>query len=484
MALPVFMPQQMSFQQANPFLMGLGAAQDLYAKGVQNEYAQPMAQQALQQAQLNNQVLGTKAQYADPMASQALTAAGLNNQVLQNTANYAPQVSQANINNTNAQSAYYGAGAGNLNANANLTNQTTPYKVQQAQSAVYTDPILSRLYQLSLANKTGAIPSTLLRNVGMPVNSQAQNNAPMPDLNAYARTSPGASDTVSPNQILPPNAYGTPNQQVTPATAPKAYTGDSLQNWALFGSPYNPIEMQQLSSAAKTQGKTGVTQWNDAQNDAQKGADLGYQLQNFATQFQNGYKNSQYTGPVEGRLPSSGFSTALVPGNLSNEQITDNASQNAAALVAKLIAGGRVTNYEMQYMNTLKPNRSMTPQAAQMTSDFLVQRAKQMQEVPQFLNAAQAQGLDVHTAQTLWNMYRNQRPVYNFQTQQPNEQFDGTWRQFLNPQAVNAAKNGTPYISIPPGIMNNKTQFSQWYATLNPQDRVLAKQEYLQGGGS
>jgi hypothetical protein len=481
-----FQPE--TFAQANPVLTGYEAAQQMRANQYNNQiaaakaqYAQPMAAQGLQQAILNNQVLGATAQYAMPNAN-------LNNQILQNTANYAPQVSQANIANTNAQSGYYGANAGYMGAQANVINQTLPYKVQQAQGAVYTDPILSRLYQLTQANRTGTINPSLLRNVGMsaqPINQTSNQTSPQstPDLNSYIAPS---SSPLPTNQILPQNAYGAPLQTpVTPQTAPQAYNGNGMQNWALFGSPYNPIEMQQLESGAKTAGSTGVTQWNSTLNDAQTDSNLGYQLQNFATQFQNGYKNSTYTGPVEGRLPSSGYMSGLVPGNLTNEQITDNASQNAAALVAKLIAGGRVTNYEMQYMNTLKPNRSMTPAAAQMTSDFLIQRAKQMQQYPSFLNAAQKQGIDVHTAQVLWNSYRNQRPVYNFQTNSPNTQFDGTWRQYLNPQAVYSAQNGVPYISVPSGYLqkNNVQQFNNWFQTLNPQDRVLAKQQWQSANG-
>lgn len=477
-----------TFNQANPVVPGVEAAQQMYSNAVMNQYAKPMAQQALYKAMMNNQVLNAQAQNAMPQQDAATVIA-------QNNAQYAPLMSQNTLANSmaqrglqGAQAGYFGANAANVAANTNLTNQTMPYKVQQARGSVYTDPVLSRLYQITQANQTGQIAPSLLRTVGFGgAQQQTNNNAAMPDLNSTINSASQGNNQVSPNQMLPPNAYGSQpnpissaiqNQNMTPATAPKAFGGDAAQNFAMFGTPYNPIEMKAMQTGAETQAKTNVTQWNDSLNDAQKESNLGYQLSNFANQFQTAYKNSTYKGPVEGKLPSSGYSTALIPGDLTNEQITDNAAQNAASLMAKLVVGGRVTGYEFQYMNTLKPNRAMTPAAAQMTSDFLLQRAKQMQQYPSFLNAAQKQGLDPHTADVIWNMYRNQRPVYNFQTRQPNTQFDGTWNQFLNPQAVQAAQSGQQYTSIPNGYLNNPTKFSQWYATLNPQDRASAAAQY------
>lgn len=466
MAIPIVNFQPETFAQTQPVAQGISTSNELLRQALMNKYMQSQ-----------NQIAQAQAQYAQPMAQQDLLKSQLNNQILQPQAQYSPQLTMADLALKRAMPNYYNSMASMSSAEANKTNTLLPYDMQKAQGSVFSDPIMSRLYQLSLANKTGAIPSPYLSAAGMPSPASTQNqNMPMPDLNSVINNSQqGGGQPTNPQQILPTNAYGT-----NPSTAPKAFNGNGFQNWSMFGTPYNPIEYGALQKQADQGATTGVDQWNTANSAAQTDATLGNQLQNFAQQFQNGYKDSKYTGPSLGKVPSSGWETSFVPGNLTPEQITDNASQNAAALVAKLIAGGRVTNYEMQYMNTLKPNRLMTPQAAQMTSDFLIQRAKQMQQLPQFLNAAKNGGVDAPTAQTLWNMYRQQRPVYDFQNRTPNTQFNGSWKDYLNPQAVQAAQSGQNYVPIPK--FSDKKSFINWSKTLDASDRAFVQQQ-ISGGG-
>jgi len=69
MAIPVVNFNPETFQQANPMLAGMGAAQDLYAKGIQNRYLAPMLAQQLQQAQLQNQIMQPQAQYAPQLTA-------------------------------------------------------------------------------------------------------------------------------------------------------------------------------------------------------------------------------------------------------------------------------------------------------------------------------------------------------------------------------------------------------------------------------
>jgi hypothetical protein len=110
----------------------------------------------------------------------------------------------------------------------------------------------------------------------------------------------------------------------------------------------------------------------------------------------------------------------------------------------------------------------------------LIQRSRQMQELPQFLSAAQNQGIDIHTAQSLWNMYRQQRPVYDFGAGKPNTQFDGSWKDYLNPQAAQAVQTGKPYLPVP--TFNSKQDFVNWSKTLQPQDRAYLRQMISSGG--
>jgi hypothetical protein len=427
-------------------------------------------QQALIQGQvqnniarmLQNQALNQQVPYAGQMTQADLQSKLLANQLSGVQLQYAPQQNQSEIalrsaqaNAQNALPGLYGAEAGEASARAGLTQQQAallakqaPYMVQQEQEKQFTDPVLSRLNQVAVAQRTGAIPSNYLGMVGF--GNQASAAAAPSTLPAYLQNQNTAA--------------------MTPATAPKAFSGDAATNFALFGSPYNPIQFSAMQKGAETQAATGVSQYNSAQQAAAQSADLGTQVSNLVDQFQNNYKKTDLTGPYLGRSPAV----------TSAAQATDNASQNIAATVAKLIAGGRVTNYEMQYINTLKPNRTMTPDTAQMTSDFLKQKAVRMQEEQPFLNAARNQGIDIQTANTLWQMYNAQRPVYNFSAQQPNTQFQKTWKDYLAPQAVSAAQNGQNYVPIP--SFANKQKYQAWLKTLPPTDKANVLTQIALGG--
>lgn len=434
--------QPLSFQQASPITSGMQVGSEMMANAYRNAYMQQLTQGQQIQNQFLPQNLQAKLAYQQ-----------LQNQNMGIQNKYLPGLDQADIGLKNAQSGYYGAESQQALANANLTKQRTPYLVQQDQTNVYTDPVMKRLFEIGLAQKTGAIPSNLLGMVGF--------GNSVPSMQGAQSPTPTNTSNGSPAPIN--NAL----QSVSPASAPNLYNGDPATNFALFGSPYNPIAMKAMETSATT----GVTQYNDAQAKAADSGDLGNQLANLVNQFQSNYSKTDLTGPFEGRLPAV----------TSASQAADNASQNLAATVAKLIAGGRVTNYEMQYINSLKPNRTMTPQTAQMTSDFLKQKSIRMQEQQSFLNSARNQGTDVQTANALWGMYNNQRPVYNFSQNTPNTQFQKTWSDYLTPQAIVAAKTGQNYVPLP--SFPSKQGFQNWYSTLNPADQTTVRTELAKQGG-
>lgn len=463
MALPVIPIQAETPQQANPFATSLGMLNDAIKGSIVNQYLPQQLQAQILQQQMQNQMIQPETQMANQFAQAKLANMQIDAPYKQALMQ---EIFQGKIPLNQAMSAMYGT-------EAQTGQELMPYKVQEQQGKVFSDPILQRLFETGLANKTGQIPSQYLGSVGLPTNQQVNNQATqgMPNLGSVIA---GGIQ----NRGLNPIANNLPSG-ANPVNSPKGFGGDTFQNFALFGSPLNPIQMAQMKSGAETAGKTGVTTWNDALNHANSDSDLGNQLEQATNQFKAGYDKATYKGPSLGTLPATGWKTALLPGNLTPEQDTDNASQNLAALRAKLIAGGRVTNYEFQFVQNLKPNRAMTPQTAQMTSDFLSQRAKQMQEMPKFLEAAQQQGLDVRTAQNLWNMYRQQRPVYNFQTRTPYNQFIGSWRDYLNPDAVQAAQTGQSYLSVP--NFSNKKDLISWYNTLPDFDKQTFRQEYSGG---
>lgn len=439
MPLPIdYFPQPETFAQANPFLQGLASGQNLLAKA------------------LANQVASVQAQYAQPEAQQALLKAQLNNQILQPQAQYAPQMTLAELalkqsmpNYYNAMAGEAGARAGMLGAQTNLLKEQTPYFVDKAQADIFSDPMLSRANQLAMAQKIGQANPYLQSTLGQIGFAQQPNG-------------------MAPNQLA--QAIGQQKNGVSPnaLNAPSMMSGNAIQNYLMFGSPLSPLMQMQLQAYGKglqTQQTQQAKDYSTQLNEANTSANLGNQIDKFLDQFNEGYKNTNLTGYGLGHLPAT----------TSAAQEADNASQNIAASVAKLIAGGRVTNYEMQYINNLKPNRTMNPEAASIASDFLKQKSLRMQEEQQFLNAAKNSGVDVYTANSLWNQYNNQRPVYDFSNKTPNTQFQNTWKDFLTPQSVMAAQTGQKYVPVPQ--FANKTEAKNWFKSLNPSDRLAVESQ-------
>lgn len=415
----------LSFEQANPMLAGMNYGQGLINQSLQNQlallrnqYAPQMMQQDLLKSQLANQLSQGTLQ---PNISLAQQKAQL----------YTPQM-QAAMALQNAQAKNALANAGLTNNQSDLLRQQTPYLVRDAESKVYSDPILSRLFQITQAQKTGAIPAETLAATGL-----APSAAP--------------SDGAAPAQIG--NAAPGMGGNYSPASAPKLFGGDAAQNWALFGSPVNPIQMAQMMKAAQTEGSSGVTTYNDALKAASDTAQDASDMNNYINQFRNAYDKSTYKGPAKGELPSSGALSALVPGDLTPEQQADSAAQNMQELILKLMHTNRLTNYELQFARNLKLNRSMTPDTVKQVGDFLSAKVGRLKEQQDFLNAARSKGVDAQTASSLWQLYNDEKPVYNWEANKATG-FKKDWADYLKPEMVMAIKQGGLGQGMAPSLQN------------------------------
>ncbi len=461
MAVDYFQP--LSFQQANPLLSGIQAGQQIYGQGVQNRYMAPLLSQQLQSQQLQNAMRQIQNQYL-------------------------PQQLQSGIGLTQAQTGLAGAQArdalaraGFTGAQTNLLQQETPYDVQKAAMGVYTDPILSRAAQAQTAAQTGAVSPAVLSMLGM---GQQQSQQQPADQTA-PQTPGGLSQTdtgtpISWTGMQPqPTAMtpGLPSQgALTPGTAPQAFTGTPGQNWLMFGSPINPFQM----AAMKQQATSGVDLYNAAQTTAAKDANDATTMNKYIDQFNDAYGKSTYKGVRLGTMPTRGLFAP--PGNLQNEVNADNAAQNMQAIMVKLLGSGKITNQELGFAGNLKINRAMPQQSVQELSDFMKAKNNQIMEQQQFLNAAKNQGVDVQTANTLWNRYINQRPVYDFQSRSANDNFQGSYNDYLTPQAVNAARSGQAYVPIPQNF-RNAAEKQHWFNNLAPQEKLNVQQQLQQQQG-
>lgn len=389
---------------------------------------------------------------------------GIMNQYLpaMQQADIAVKQAQPNLMNAQAQEALDRGGL--FGTQSQLISNEMPYLVTQEKNKGITDPMLSRAVQLSDIQSGDYVSPSVKQLFGLTGDMSTNNNGMT------------VNPTSGSQGINVPNAQNPNSYQPLPG-AQQSSGNSTMQNWALTGTPYSYAQLMQLqamkaglAAQAKEQGKTGVDQYTNALNEANQNATLAKNTNDYLDQFINNYKNTDLKGPVLGNArPIS-----------TSAQLTDTASRNLAALIIKNLVGGKVTNYEMQFAQSLKPSRNMTPEAAQELTDFLQQKATRWGEQQDFLNAAKNQGVDVQTANSLWSKYNDQRPVYDIQNKKPNTQFQKTWSDFLNPEAVNAVRTGQNYVSIP--SFSSKKDFLNWAATLSPGDQA-ALQAKLAGGG-
>lgn len=440
-------------QAGNPF----GSLMSGYSQGIINR--NKLLENALKQIKLK---------YAEPEERAALELAQAKPGLTKAQTNYQNQLAQWVGPQAQAYSAaQYGqadqsrAAAQNQLASAALTRGQTPYMIQQEQEKLFSDPIIQRQYQLGLAKNIPGLSQSLsnLGLSGQQGNGQIQNqNFNNPIQIPYSQN----QNFNNPTQI--PYAQ---NNNLDPSTAPKMFNGNSAQNFALFGSPYNPIELKQMEASAKAAGTQGVTNFNDALKEASSDTQNAIQMKNLASEFKEAYDNSYYKGPRLGNVPSSGMSTFLTKGSLKNEGLADIAGNSLAALNIKILNGAKVAGPEIGFLKSIKPNRNLAPETVETLINFTNAKADRLQERQKFLNTAQKRGIDINTANTLFNQYDSNHPVYSFKNNKVNSDNMNKWELYLTPQAIRAAQQGTSYVPIE---KMNRSQIDQ----LSPQARIMA----------
>jgi hypothetical protein len=412
----------LSPQQADPLLTGLQAGQQAYNQFQQNRYIGPMLAQQLQQARLQNAAQQTKNQYLSPQLqaniglTQAQTAAQ----------NALPDLYGAQAQESRARGGYFGAEAGLTDAQRSLLQQQTPYLVQQQEGGVYKDPILQRLFEAGQAQNTGAISPDMLGSIGLG-GQGSQSGMP-------------TGTTPLQNQLQQLGQGG--------VTSPGAFSNPT-QNWAVFGSPISPLAMMQLQAYGKgldTTATTGVTQYNQMQDQAAQNSDDANSLMNYLNEFKTSYDKSFYKGPARGTAPSSGALSAFVPGDLTNEQEADQAAANMQMIMARMMKSSKFTNSQLKFAGTLKLNRTNTPDAVNDLQPILSSISGRAKEYQDFLNYSRNNNIPVQTANTLWQQYQSQRPAFDANSKTANNQYQGTWKDYATPQAVQATNAGAPYV--------------------------------------
>lgn len=210
--------QPLSYEQANPFGSGMMQGSQVASSLFQNQMKNLQAQQLQQQIP------------------------------------YAGQQAAAQVGLTGAQANEANSLGGLYQANANLTSQLTPYKVQNAQATVYPDPILQRANQIHMI--TGKPLPQVLSEMGLSSGNQQPSQMPAPQQYQQQPTPQqqnpnqqwGGVPFLTPDQqrmrmmqqaqsypVIPGNVpdlrqmQQMPGMQITPQNAPQLFAGNQQQ---------------------------------------------------------------------------------------------------------------------------------------------------------------------------------------------------------------------------------------------------------------
>lgn len=195
MALPVSQFPIETFEQANPVMAGIGAANALYAQSVQNQYLKPMLQQQYQRGQYANQIMQPQAQYA-PQLTQAELAYKQTQAPLAQAQTQA--LLQGNIPMMQAQTGYLGTEA--AKNQFGLNNPTTMLPGMAGQIGALNT---LKMLDPSLFGSPNVAPPTQYQNTVSSLANGSPTQLPgMPSAGAVS-----GDQGQSNSSFLPPNPY-------------------------------------------------------------------------------------------------------------------------------------------------------------------------------------------------------------------------------------------------------------------------------------
>ena len=410
---------RISFDEANPLLMGIGRGQQL----MQNFMQFP---QDLRAKILANQIAQVQAQYAQPMAEQGLIKETQANQ-------YNPRIWESEIGQRNAESA--------------LNREKAKYYGPDIQSQM--------AYRAAESGKLGKETEWYDREAAARNafnNAQAQkaeadariNQAKVDFFNKRFASNQGndsyaAGEQVSQQPSNQSQGYGAPSQQPVGnfGISIPTPTNDDIANKMFFGMDTYTDKQKQAYANIDNQNKEymkEITNSVSAANQSQKAKQA-------VANFNNAMDKAHLTGPYWGTTPSSGWRTGLHPfTDLTYDQIADNAAANvipgAMAEIKEAMGQGKFSVVDMQAAQKMKFDRTLTTDARANVTNFMNGVLTRMDEKPKFYQTVYSgKNVDKQTADLLWQNYQQSFPVYNDKGEYQESNMNN-WPLYTTPKAI------------------------------------------------
>lgn len=405
--MPIQFPdiQRINFDEANPWLMGAQRGQ---------QFMQSAAQfpQDLQAKMLANQIAQVQAQYAQPMAQQSLQAAILQNQ-------WNPKIWQSEIGLRGAQSGLAGAQSG-------LAQSETGMNLLK----------LNYLKQRVFGNQGGG-----MNGGANPASNSSALNIPTSGGQGQSGQAPGAPAQGGNQAMGQGGGQPAPSNSMYGIDLPSPSNNDIANSMLLGMDTFSPVR-----DNAKLQIQDQYKQYQKGLAESIQNANASIGMSQALAKFNDAMNRSSYKGARFGSLPSSGFSTAFIPGDLTAEQDADRSAlqmlPEAISSLKDAMGTARFSNLDMNMATKMKFDRTMEDSTRNMMTSWVNGVNDRMKEYSQFLTTMSnpQMGATKQEADMLWSQYQNDFPLISSDGKSFQGGNLGNWPLFTTPRAIASIK--------------------------------------------
>lgn len=334
---------------------------------------------------------------------------------------------------------------------AKLTAGITPGNSARAWNDRYTDPSVATLAQLDALGKD-------------------------PDVNSGNQNAPGNINPVQSNGPLPIPTDFNPNSPGNGSGGGMDNTIQNINNLPLAQRLKVIQQMKAGQAAADTAATENAKSTQDTVDESDKAANLGGQLNSVFNEAKDAYDKSNYKGQRLGQIPAKYL--AFLPGSdTAQDQRMDTASQKWNDTMDQLSKNPYVSPSIMPFI-AQSFTRASAPGQIERTAQVVPELSKSLSSYNSLMSAAKNAGItDKSVLSNLRTMAQRQRPILDPITHEVLPGVGSDLNDFLSPQAIEAAKNNRPFVSIPEPIreIKNKNErmmrFQNWRSGLTPAEQ-------------
>ncbi len=405
--------------QGNPIAKNLVAA-------LQNAMMFP---QDLKSKQLQNMIDEAKAKYADPMAQADLKTKQQHNA-------YDPRIWDSEIGLRGSQSRHLGTEADLNNYKLNNPAYINP-EASLIQAALDRQKQLQSQPQYQpqpqpMQGSGGASPQpqmSPMQQMASNVSNSLQSQAPSSMGGAPSQSSTDqGNDSINPNALIfnPPQLSSPTGSSELDNIYFKKFGMAPVQQAQLELSQTQATENKKQNLEALKDMREQLPAFNQATIDSEKFIDVLDKI------------SSGKMGPIIGRFTP----------NIGKE------AQQLEAIGANLVASasqafqrsGHVNESDVKLQQMAKPGIHQDKEVAFDLAHGMLAKSGRMKEKQAFYTAGTNMGVKAEVLDAMWNNFETQRPYVDTQTGFPNYAYKGSWKDYLNPRAINAAVEGKDYV--------------------------------------